>query len=848
MKKLLILALGLLPMLPLSGQNRVVEVARITETTTPPTVTFRVYWDAAPDNLRHRDSVWLFVDYQTVDNAGVAGPWTAATLSGASVTGAGTLSVVANTRGFYLNGTAAPFSSTVTVALDGLTPAGTKFNWCAYASDYPPNATENNGYYDLHGSSPFVINGNITEPSKTYTGGCIETLTDATGCPGEVPMLPEVLDFTASTAAVCPGGSVTLTASANSVTTEFSFDGGTVWIPATPAGTATGATTSVAPTGTTDYTVLVRSLAGCTRASTVTHTVTILPLPAPSFSNAPASVCAGSSVTVVATGGGSYCFTHTCSNCIHNPYTTGNDLSSEVDCDMSNTSCSFSPSNSYTFTMPESGSVTVSVVVENSSGCTATIDTTITVCAPPAAPILTGGGVYCSNSATLTCFGETGYSYQLQNSAITPVGAAQTGANAPLNFPVTAAGTYTVVTTVPGCSATSNPQTISITTAMTPGAITTASYISCNNTVGTATAVTTPATGNYRYQWTVAYNGGAATAIDGATAETYLPPATPTAGTYVYRRQVANNCTFSTAYSSGTVTRRVYLPLSPGSISGSGMILEGVNCLSGIEAGVPASGASGTYTYRWIREGTPGGTYNVNSASYTFTSEELNTAGTYVYYREVHDNTCNPSVWTRASGSYVLTISIALTCPYTGTDRYEDGSHICQRRATGAHNWEAWIQDARDGKIYRIAQLCTSLWTMDDYLDYEDHPAVIPANDECSAHDPLAKEYWRNTLAATHSSLCPDGWRLPTQIEFEQTVTDWTQCLSKVFVLTGERTTFSNWCQGGYISFLVIDCLGAGTYGQRLYSINPVTWADGQRECANNSYTYSGYARCVRNL
>jgi hypothetical protein len=77
------------------------------------------------------------------------------------------------------------YSSTFTVQLINV-PA--KFNWCAYVSDYPPNTTLNNGTYTLKGSPPFTINTSITESSKTYAGGCITSLTDATGCPGLIPV------------------------------------------------------------------------------------------------------------------------------------------------------------------------------------------------------------------------------------------------------------------------------------------------------------------------------------------------------------------------------------------------------------------------------------------------------------------------------------------------------------------------------------------------------------------------------------------------------------------------------------------------------------------------------------
>jgi hypothetical protein len=546
MKKLLILAFALLLVLPLLGQSRVVEVARITETTTPPTVTFRVYWEAEPDNQRHRDSVWVFVDYQTVDNAGVAGSWTAATLTTINVSPPGTLSTVTNWRGFYVKGTSSTFSSTVTVALDGLTPAGTKFNWCAYASDYPPNATENNNYYDLHGSPPFVINGNITETSKTYTGGCIEQLTDATGCPGEVPTLPEVIDFTASASSVCAGSSVTLSASANSVTTEFSFDGGVVWLPATPAGTATVATASVAPATNTAYTVHVRSWAGCTATSTVTHPVTVHPLPAATFSNAPATACAGTSVTVVASGGGSYCFTHTCSNCVHNPYTTGNDLSTEVDCDMSNTSCTYSASNSYTLTMPESGSLTVWVKVVNDFGCmdsTSTVIESIPCAASISLPLGSADRSLCDGEAMTLTYATTAGVLHVAYSGL-PAGLTTVWGDNDITISGTPTqmGTFPYTITVTGLFD-SNSATGTITVKASPTIATNepADQSVCS---GTAATLTVTAKSGETYTW---YHSGGSLL---ATGNTY---STGTAGGYYVVATNADGCTTTSRTATVTV-------------------------------------------------------------------------------------------------------------------------------------------------------------------------------------------------------------------------------------------------------------------------------------------------------
>ncbi|MDR1680630.1 MAG: hypothetical protein LBS12_02455, partial [Prevotellaceae bacterium] len=348
---------------------------------------------------------------------------------------------------------AAGFSSTVTVELTGPV-AGDKFNWCAYVSDYPPNATPGAGFYDLHGTPPFIINGTITEPTRQFSG-CIDALTDATGCPGLIPAKPEITAFTPLFDTICEGETVTLTATAIGAS-EYSFDDGATW--------QAGPTANVAPTTDVTYILKVRNAAGCTVTAAASAQIKVYPKPVASFSTAPSTACGGSSVTVVADGGSSYCFTHSCTACGRNPYRNGNDDPADFDCFFRNDSCVFGASNSYTFSMPDSGSITVCVRVINEHGCIDSVCTTIAVSVLPPAPILAGGGTYCIAPPALTCFGESGYAYQLQNNLLQNVGAVQTGAGAPLTFSLSATGTYTVVITDPatGCTVMSNAETVEL--------------------------------------------------------------------------------------------------------------------------------------------------------------------------------------------------------------------------------------------------------------------------------------------------------------------------------------------------------------------------------------------------
>ncbi|MDR3132859.1 MAG: hypothetical protein LBU42_02410 [Prevotellaceae bacterium] len=139
-------------------------------------VTFRVAWSGTVAPNR----VWVWVDLCPV--AGTSpGTFAKAVISGATATAGSIDPASLNGRGFYV--TANP--STVTATLSNATG---QFNWCAYGSDFPPNAKANSsGGYDLKGTPPFMITtttGSEAVNAYTYSGGTITALTDATGCPG----------------------------------------------------------------------------------------------------------------------------------------------------------------------------------------------------------------------------------------------------------------------------------------------------------------------------------------------------------------------------------------------------------------------------------------------------------------------------------------------------------------------------------------------------------------------------------------------------------------------------------------------------------------------------------------
>jgi hypothetical protein len=370
---------------------------------TPPTVTFKVTWPADRD-ADHRSKVWVLVDYRRIQNNAYVGDWLRAGISTAQTptATAGTVSLAAgNTKGFWLQGTNSAFTATVTVPVivnltGGYAPV---FGWCGVALDRPPTAVPESGGYTLQGTSPFIIQtdpvntGSTVSHSNTAYNNCIYGLTDATGCPGEWPPMPAITGFNASTASICAGQSVTLTAAATNAE-RYSFDNGATW--------GSSASTVVSPATTTTYILkATRTTGACTVTSSTQRTITVRPVPELEFVNPPAGLCAGSEATLTVNdknnAGSSYCFTYECTDCVHNGYLTGNEEPAAAACQWYS-ECVYSEANTYTVTMPDAGTFTIKAKAITAHGCVDSVTTTIAI-GPPMPTITLASG---SSALTVT--------------------------------------------------------------------------------------------------------------------------------------------------------------------------------------------------------------------------------------------------------------------------------------------------------------------------------------------------------------------------------------------------------------------------------------------------------------
>jgi hypothetical protein len=369
----------------------------------PASLTFSVEWADGSRSDRHRDSVWVFADFQPIDANGNAGAWKAATFAvlPTVIDGAGTVVASSfNGRGFYLAGSpSGAFASTLTATLTE--PANDKFNACLYVSDYPPNATINaGGGYTLHGTPPFIINGNIRETTHTFAAGtCITGLTDSTRCPG---WLDNGAAFAVGAIAtlgenICTGSTPGIISSMMPVSGGDQSEIYSWYKDGAPIPDATGANYTPPPAdaaapGAHTYTRKVRDNTCNTipALSTGSWVLTVNALPTLSSANNPA-ICYGQTANLSVTGSAAGTYSWTVGGAAAQTTSDGNYITAAL-----------------------TTSTAYSVTLTDANGCTSAAATgNITVNPVPDAPVVSGGGTQCGGtldiSATIGTNGDCIY-------------------------------------------------------------------------------------------------------------------------------------------------------------------------------------------------------------------------------------------------------------------------------------------------------------------------------------------------------------------------------------------------------------------------------------------------------
>jgi uncharacterized protein (TIGR02145 family) len=170
---------------------------------------------------------------------------------------------------------------------------------------------------------------------------------------------------------------------------------------------------------------------------------------------------------------------------------------------------------------------------------------------------------------------------------------------------------------------------------------------------------------------------------------------------------------------------------------------------------------NGTYTFK----GTPPFTLIASdgTTTQTISGNTLATSALTITPTTIKDKTECPGVF----------------CIYSGSDLYIDATHLCQQRTSGAKNWEAYIRDSRDSKLYRIVLMPDNKWWLAQNVKYASVGSAISGctEDECGRAYTWAQVYASYAGGSSSSTgnvqgICPPGWLLPIRSTYQQLTSD----------------------------------------------------------------------------
>ncbi|OWY24109.1 hypothetical protein C7N43_23650, partial [Sphingobacteriales bacterium UPWRP_1] len=467
-----------------------------------------------------------------------------------------------------------------------------------------------------------------TGASLTMAGTYTVTVTNASGCSSVANTVVSVVGSTTASISgnnsFCTGGTINLTASSG---TSYSWAGPNGFA-STNAGISLSPVTA-AMAGT--YTVTVSNGGGCTASASKTITVSASPTVVVSGSS---SLCAGSTITLTATGGSTYVW-------------LGPDGYTASGSTITRSASTVAMGGIYT------------VTVTNAAGCTATATRNVTVNPLPVATAGSNSPICAGSTINLTASGGTSYAWSgpnlfsstLQNPIRT-------------NATTSMAGTYTVtVTGAGGCTATAST-TVTVNSPPTLATVSGSSALCAGGTINLL------ASGGTAYVWS-GPNGftgtGSSVSITGAT----------TAASGIYYVTVSNAAGCSTV-KSRTVTVNANPVATAGSnspvcagnnlnLTSSGGTSYSWNGPNGYSASIQNPVRTGSTTamsgiYTVTVTGTGGCTATAN------TSVSVTTCGGSALVVQSYSITQNSSTTSLGNGSVTLNVTGGVPC--SGTSAY----------------------------------------------------------------------------------------------------------------------------------------------------------------------------------
>jgi hypothetical protein len=372
-----------------------------------------------------------------------------------------------------------------------------------------------------------------TIPNVTsLAGGTYQVLVTNNGCTAtaitSIVINPLPTATASSNPPVCEGGIVNLTSPIGFA--SYAWTGVNSFTSTLQNPTILNATTLA--TGT--YKVVVTNANGCTAMATTSATVNAIPT-ATASSNTP--ICAGSTLNLSSSGGGTYAWTGV------NSFTS-------------------SLQNPTILSATTLATGTYKVIVTNANGCTAMATTSATVNAIPTATASSNSPVCLGTTLTLTGGGGTSYAWTGVNSFTSTLQSPTIP-----NVTALATGTYRVVVTNNGCTATATVSAIinSLPTATA----------SSNSPVCSGGNVNLTGGGGVSYAWT------GTNSFTSSLQNPIIPNATTLAtGTYQVLATNANGCT-ATATTSVIVNAIPATPTTQANTSiilGSSISLSATGC------------------------------------------------------------------------------------------------------------------------------------------------------------------------------------------------------------------------------------------------------------------------------
>ncbi|GAB3691860.1 hypothetical protein GCM10027592_10210 [Spirosoma flavus] len=621
--------------------------------------------------------VWLDTDNDGIQDPGetpLAG--VTVTLTG---TGIGTVTLVTNSNGEYYFANGAGTNTTGFVYnLTGLTYGG------SYTLTFPTSVTTSNAYLSTKLNTATGANADNIDSDVNSAGRITFTLGtagqnnfsyDAAYAPCVLPSVTAL----ASSASVCLGTSATLTAQVSptgSYTYAWSAPAG---VTLTGANTATAVATGLTTAGTRTFTVTVSSSPICSTTATVT--VTVNPLPTPTLTSA--TICAGQTATLTATGGTSYTFstgaTNTTGVLSITPTTTTtysvtavnangcrsttpgsgtvtvNALptanltpSSATICAGQTATLTATGGTSYTFSngavntsgvlsVTPGATTTYSVTVANASGCVSTTTTTVTVNAVPT-PVFPSGTICAGTSATLIATGGTSYTFS--TGTINTNGRFVVAPTTTTSYSVVVAnangciGTATNTVTVnPAVTATLGSATICAGQTATLTATGGTSYTFSNGTVNTTGVLSVTPGATTSYSVTVTNANGCIGTATGTVTVNPAVVATLSSPTICAGTSATLTATGGTSYtfSNGTINTTGVLSVTPGATTTYSVTVSNGNCIGTATGTVTVNPAvTATFPSGTICAGTSATLIATGGTSYTFSTGTINTNGRFV--------------------------------------------------------------------------------------------------------------------------------------------------------------------------------------------------------------------------